>query len=200
MKKLVALSAVALMTSSAFANTHMVRMFGWDQGQRTNSFDFSTSSDDSKTESNVRNIAINYAYAITGSFQVGATYKNYSLSFDDKTLGGTSQTLGFSGYYNLAGSTIDTTYLALHYETQTYSDDGQTVTVNTTTVNSKDGNKQSNYIIEAGHRFSVGTGLGFNLNYAPSVMYSIATDTVKGQDDLTTNTLTWNFLKFDVLF
>lgn len=192
MKKLVALSAVALMTSSAFANTHMVRMFGWDQGQRTNSFDFSTSSDDTTAEVSARNIAINYAYAITGSVQVGGTYKNYNRVSNDDVQSGSFQTVGISGYYNLAGTTVDTTYLALHYNQTSFADDA--------TSSSRDGEAQTDIILEAGHRFSVGTGLGFNLNYAPSVLYTMNTTTPDGGDDTNTSTFTWNFLKFDVLF
>lgn len=193
MKKLVAVAAVTLMTGSAFANTHMVRMFGWDQGARTNSFDFSTSSDDTAAETSARNIAVNYAYAITGSFQVGATYKNYNRTQNDNVQAGSFQTVGLSGYYNLAGQTIDTTYLALHYNQTTLSDD---ITGNT----SRDGETQTDIILEAGHRFSVGTGLGFNVNYAPSVLYTMNTATPDGGEDTNTSTLTWNFLKFDVLF
>lgn len=192
MKKLLAVAAVTLMTGSAFANTHMVRMYGWDSGARNNSFDFNTYSDDTANEVTARNIALNYAYAITGSIQVGATFKNYQRTSDSDVQAGSFQTLGLSGYYNFAGQTVDTTYVGLHFDATTFADDA--------TTNSRDGEEQTDIILEAGHRFSVGTGWGFNLNYAPSVLYTMNTTTPDGGDDTKTNTLTWNFLKFDVLF
>ena len=192
MKKLLVVAVAALMTSTAFAQKHMVRMYGWDSGDRASSFDFSTTSNDKTAKTATTNIAINYAYAITDAFQLGVTYKSYTGEEAGTDVNKTTQGLSF--YYNVDKKVQDTCYLALHYNMTAWGEaEGTTA--------AKD-DAQTDIILEYGHRFAVGSAWGFNLNFAPSVSYVMSTFTpdAAGQDDVATTSLAWNFLKFDVLF
>ena len=192
MKKLLVVATVALMTTSAFAKSHMVRMFGWDGGDRTSSFDFSLENDGADTETTTRKIALNYAYAVTSEIQVGGTYKNYNESTDGDVNAGSYTTIGLSGYYNLDGDLGNTNYLGLHYNMTSFADDA--------TSSSQDGNTQNDIVLEFGHRWTVGSAWGFDLTYAPSVTYTLSTVTPDGGDSTSPTALGWNFLKVDVLF
>ena len=192
MKKLLVVATIALMTTSAFAKTHMVRMFGWDGGARTNSFDFALTNDGADTATTTRNIALNYAYAVTSEIQVGGTYKSFTSATDGDTNAGSYTTIGLSGYYNLDGDIGNTNYLGLHYNMQSFADDA--------TVQSQDGDTQNDIVLEFGHRWTVGSGWGFDLTYAPSVTYTLSTVTPDGGDSTSPTALGWNFLKADILF
>lgn len=201
MKKLL-VAILALGSVTAFAHDgdhkHMVRMYGWDSGSRAMSFDLSKTSDDkdSNAKTDKTNVALNYAYAINGNWQVGATYK--SVTGKDAGTKVDANTMGLSGYYNLDGKVEDTCYVALHYNMTSYGKDGSSI--NGVSGNKDD--KQTDIVLEYGHRFSVGSAWGFHLTYAPAVSYTMSDfdDDTAGVDNIKTNTLAWNFLKFDVLF
>ena len=196
MKKLLVVVVAAMITTSAFAQKSMVRMYGWDSGDRASSFDFSKSTNDVKDneEDNMR-IAINYAYAVTNAVQVGLTYDSNKNTTDGDAQAGDYTKTGLSFYYNMEKKVNDTCYVGLHYNMTTYADD-------ITTASSKDGDKNTDIILEYGHRFAVGSAWGLNLAFAPSVMYAMSTyaPDADGADDVKSTNLAWNFLKFDVLF
>ena len=201
MKKLLVVATVALMTTSAFAKSHMVRFYGWDGGARNNSFDFSTVSNDADgaAETSTTNIALNYAYAVTSEIQIGATYRSYTGTAANEAVGATKPsdvartTMGISGYYNLDGDIGNTNYLALHYDMTNWGE--------ADSEGAKD-DSQTDLILEFGHRWTVGTGWGFDLTYAPSVTYTMTTFSpdAAGSNDVVTSQIGWNFLKVDVLF
>jgi hypothetical protein len=191
MKKLLVVAIAAMVTTSAFAQKSMVRMYGWDSGMRASSFDFSTTSDDKDSKTATTNIAINYAYAITDAFQLGVTYKSYTGEVSSTDVNKSTQGLSF--YYNMAKKVNDTCYLGLHYNMTTWGEAESGVAA-------KD-DAQNDIVLEYGHRFSVGSAWGFDLAFSPAVMYTMSTFTPDaGGDDVKTNSLSWNFLKFDVLF
>lgn len=201
MKKLLVVAIAAMVTTSAFAQKSMVRMYGWDAGSRSTSFDFSMSGNDKDVTSATDNkkeeqrIAINYAYALTDAFQLGVTYVNDKTAYDGDVAADSYTTTGLSFYYNMDKKVNDTCYLGLHYNMTTYADD-------VTGASSKDGDKQTDIVLEYGHRFAVGSAWGFDLAFAPSVMYAMSTyaPDADGADDVKSTDLSWNFLKFDVLF
>lgn len=193
MKKLLVVAVAAMITTSAFAQKSMVRMYGWDGGDRASSFDFSKYTDDRKNaESDDMRIAINYAYALTDAFQLGVTYDSKKETTDGDVDAGSYTKTGLSFYYNIGKKVNDTCYVALHYNMTSYADDA--------TSGSKDGDKNTDIILEYGHRFAVGSAWGLNLAFAPSVMYAMSTYAPDAGDDVKATTLAWNFLKFDVLF
>lgn len=167
---------------------HMVRMYGFDDAGISSSFDvsFGTTTGNSNVEdadSAENNLALNYAYAINGNWQVGGTYKNKGTAAGDTT------TMGLSAYYNMAGDIANTCYVGLHYNMTTDADD----------------NKATEIALEYGHRWHLGHAWGMHLTYAPSLMWSQTTSTL--DDDSATNyvdevesALAWNWIKFDVLF
>jgi hypothetical protein len=194
MKKLLVVAIAAMVTTSAFAQKSMVRMYGWDSGSRASSFDFSTFSDDvDGSESSDMRIAINYAYAITNAFQIGLTYDSKKETTDGDVDAGSYTKTGLSFYYNMAKKVNDTCYLGLHYNMTSFADDDAT-------IGSQDGNKNTDIVLEYGHRFAVGSAWGFDLAFSPAVMYTMTTKTPDTGDDVKETSLAWNFLKFDVLF
>ena len=205
MKKLL-VAIVALASVSVFADHHnMVRMYGWDAGNRASTFDVSLSNDDADEKGESQRIALNYARAF-GQYQVGITYVSDSStdtgSADSKQSGTTT---GLSFYYNMEEDIKNTCYLALHYNMHASSSDtGKTWNFGGSQELGEDDTATS-IILEYGHRWAVGSAWGLNLTYAPSVMYNMtsydwdvaANDDSKGKSH---NSLAWNFLKFDVLF
>jgi hypothetical protein len=182
MKKLLVVAITALVATSAFAQKSMVRFSGFDaDNSGTSTFDVSFGTkDDGTTKSSTNNLALNYAYAVTDALQVGVIFQNNNDESGDEV-----RTMGLSAYWNVANKLVDTHYVGVHLlSTEDASD-----------------NKTSTTALEYGYRFSVGSAWGFNLTYAPAVTYAMATKKFDaGGDDEKSADLTWNFLKFDVLF
>lgn len=202
MKKLLT-AVLALSAATTFAaNENMVRMYGWDAGNRATSFDVSMSGDDAKEAGKKQRIALNYARAF-GQWQVGLTYVTQSEAEASATSPQTESdytTIGLSGYYNLDADLANTGYVALHYNTHTTSDGGD---IGTVTLGKDD--TATTIALEYGQRWSVGSAWGLNLTYAPSVMYSMTTvdydaDASADAKGEAHTDLAWNFLKFDVMF
>jgi hypothetical protein len=150
-----------------------------DFGNAGNSSTFDISFDDEDAnDTHNSNIALNYTYSINGSWMVGASYSNEQSTTVNST--GT----GVHGYYNLDGQTVDTCFAGLHYDMMDPKGDDN----NSTTI-----------ALEYGHRFSVGSWNRFHLAFSPSVSYAMTT-TETATDDVKSNALAWNFIKFDVLF
>ncbi len=203
MKKLL-VALLALSTVSAFADMHehegkdlkhMVRFFNFTDSGMSKSFDLSLNSNDADSETNTTNIALNYAYAINNNWQVGVTYKSYTGEVSGSDVDAT--TMGLSGYYNFGKSLDSTSYVALHYN---MTEIGETGTYNSVALSEDD--TVTDITVEYGHRFHVGHVWGLHLTYAPSIAYTVSTfePDASGSDEVDTNTLAWNWIKFDVLF
>ena len=164
MKKLL-VALIAITTSSVFAaNDNMVRFTNIDNTNTTRSFDVSMSSDDADNKTTEQNIAVNYARAF-GQFQVGVTYRSYAGESGGNKNAGT--TMGLSGYYNLESDLANTCYLALHYDMHASSKNGYDFGGK----NLGEDDTASTITLEYGHRWAVGSAWGFNLTFAPSVMF-----------------------------
>lgn len=215
MKKLLA-AVLTVATFSAIASEHnMVRFYGWDGGDRTQSFDFSMSGNDADKAKADQNIALNYARAF-GQWQVGITYKSMTSTVDGDSSGSVNAqsseisydngtTTGLSVYYNSKSDLKNTCYFAFHYNMTAYTADSVSFTDENgtaTNVTTDTDASLTEMALEYGHRWAVGSAWGFNLTYAPSVAYTMGTWSfdANGVDDIATTDLSWNFLKFDVLF
>lgn len=197
MKKIIAV-AVLVLSMNALADhhqKHMVSFSGYESGNtETRSLDFTHSTGDNESNDNVftRNIALNYAYAFTNSYQLGFTYKNFLKETNGVTSrGDESSTMGINLTYNFSQELADTNYLTIGYSAQVdeESDAGN------------DGQKTNIWNIVFGHRFSMGTVWGMNFNYSPSAEVAISSTSFDAnQDDVATTAITLNFVKFDVLF
>lgn len=196
MKKLIAL-AIALVSFSALAdNRHMVTLSGYETGDRQDrSLDF-TNSTGGSTRDLTRNIALNYAYGITDSLQIGFNYKNFKYTQGGQTQTNTNglqsnHTYGLQVIYNFAHRLYDTSYAAVHYDMQKFTESNGA---------GGDADKVNTWSFEAGHRFSIGTIWGMNFNYSPSATLSFAKTSADTGNDSSTTNFTLNFVKFDVLF
>ena len=194
--------AIALVSFGAIADEHhkhMVTISGWESGNvQDRSIDFGMSSNDKKNEEEVRNVALNYAYAITNSWQIGAKFKSYLEESNNKTVsGGDSTTYGVFGIYNFAGKLTDTNYLSLGYDMQENEDSDASGAL-------KDSSEVNTWTLEFGHRFSLGHLWNMDFNWSPSIEVSRATtedDAVIGSDDeFVTTAVGFNVLKVDILF
>ncbi len=183
---------VALASLSAFADhhqKHMVTLSGYEGNQTDRSLDFSnsTGSDSLNKNTTTSNIALNYAYAVTDSFQVGASYKNFRKEVSGVNDLDSVKSMGLQVIYNFAGQLSDTNYAAVHYDTQTVT---------------QSNDKTNTWSAEFGHRFSMGTVWGMNFNYSPSASLAFAktAPAASGADDSSTTSVSLNFVKFDVVF
>ena len=188
---------------------HMVRMYGFEDAGNAKSVDFSMSGNDVEDEeASMRNIALNYAYAINNQWQVGVTYKNYTSTVDGDVVQAedfndwnSTTTMGLSGYYNFGGESLTSTcYVGLHYNMTTYND--ADVDSDGNDAGDDNGASATTIALEYGHRFEVGHAWGMHLTYAPSVSYSMTTTSPADDDadDVNSTALAWNWIKFDVLF
>jgi hypothetical protein len=194
MKKLLVIALVA-MTTTAFAGKSMIRMSGFDSGDRVNSFDLSMSSNDADSKTNWTHININYAYEVASQIQVGIGYQSLTGELGGADIG--ANTITVSGYYNFLKKIQDSNYVALHYAMTSYAE----ATSGVFGFNGDKDDSATTITLEYGKRWHVGSGWGFDLTYAPSVQYAMNTFTDDSADDsLATNTLSWNFGKFDILF
>lgn len=202
MKKLVLVAMVASFATAAFAQKHMVRFYDFDNTDSgTSSFDVSMMSDNADDKDSTTNIALNYAYAINNMWQVGATYKSRTGESGGNDFGGT--TMGLSGYYNVNGDLTNTHVIGLHYLMHSASDGSYEFMGGDDAIGEDD--SASTIALEYGHRWQVGSAWGFNLTYSPTVTYAMTSYDwdVDANDDANGDSytsLTWNFLKFDVLF
>jgi len=181
MKKLL-VAVLALSTVSAFAQKSLITFGTFGDAGNSSTFDVSNStSDDGTNETSTTNVAVNYTYAISDSFMAGVTLGNYAA--DDSATNFT--TAGVQFYYNLDGTVNDTCYVGLHHKVMTYGNDDVTTATS----------------LEYGHRFAIGSRKKFNLAFSPSIAYTMSTrDYDADQDDMVESSLSWNWIKFDVLF
>ena len=180
--------AVAVLSMSAFASKSMVTLSGYEGGAPENkSLDFSNITGSRAPHNTTTNLALNYAYAVTDSVQVGAKYKNFRKEDSGSVVGNSSKTLGLQVIYNFAGQLSDTNYAAVQYDTQTVT---------------QSNDKTNTWTAEFGHRFSMGTVWGMNFNYSPSASLAFAktAPAASGADDSSTTSVSLNFVKFDVVF
>lgn len=195
MKKLLC-AVIALSSVSAFAQKSMVTLSGYETGAHADrSLDFfNKSGTEGAARTNQSNLALNYAYAVTDTFQVGASYKKHKheTNGDIANAGDDSSTIGVQVIYNFAHKLTDTCYAALHYD-MTNSKDSDAA---------EDGSKTNTLGLEYGHRFTLGTVMGLNFNYSPSatLAFGKTSPNASGADDSSTTVVSLNFVKFDVLF
>jgi hypothetical protein len=198
MKKLLVL-AVAIMTTGAFAQKSMIRFSGIDSGSRANSFDLSMrNNDNDASKTDWTHINLNYAYTVAPQIQVGLGYQ--SLTGENAGTDVDANRITVSGYYNFMKDIKNSNYVALHYGMASYGEAGAAL-FGFNSAAAKD-DSETTITLEYGKRWHIGTGWGFHLTYAPSVQYAMNTlvKDAAGQDDVTTNDLSWNFVKFDVMF
>ena len=181
MKKLL-VAVLALTTVSAFAQKSLITFGSFGDAGNSGTFDVSNSTED-KNDTSTTNVMVNYTYAISDSFMAGVKVGNYAQG---DTSVANYTTTGVQFYYNLDGTVNDTCYVGLHYTMKDMDTDDKTTTT----------------ALEYGHRFAVGSWKGFNLAFSPSISYSMATTDydLASKDDLKETSLSWNWIKFDVLF
>lgn len=194
MKKLLVVAVAVLVSASAFAQKSLVRLDGCFDGQCDN-LDLRLTGDDQDKEEKSQTIALNYAYLFTDNIGAGLTYRTHKATVDgDVTnVGDDSSTIGLSGYYNLNGGWNDTSFVALHYNMTTNGDDDTT----------KDsGNKETDIVLEYGHRVTVGKAFGVNFSWAPSVSYTMSkrAENDSKNDDVNSTALTLNVANVAVTF
>lgn len=208
MKKFIAL-AVALVSLSAVAHNHdhgdykhMVTLGGYEGDRTERTLDFYWSSDDAKNEKASQNIALNYAYAITQSWQVGGLYKNYEVTTNDKVI---QDNQGYNAFglfviYNFAGKLTDTNWLKLGYTMKNFEESD--LQEDLVTAAGDDDDKLNTISLEFGHRFSLGHLWSMDFNWSPSIEVSRATNepAASGSDDVQTTSVALNVLRVDVLF
>jgi hypothetical protein len=202
MKKFLAI-VVALSSISAFAQRHMVTLSGYENDRQDRSLDLYNAfggANGPAANARTRNIALNYAFAVTNFLQVGALYKNY-----ENTIGGdqsaddqSSTTMGLFVIYNFAHRLTDTNYLGLKYTTQKFKESDVAEVGDA----GDDDDKLDTWSLEFGHRFSLGTLWNMNFNFSPSVELAFAkfAPAESGRDDSSTTEFRLNVIKFDVLF
>jgi len=200
MKKIIAIAIASLSMNAMAAGKSMVTLSGYetgsnDNGQNNRSLDFSSSTGN-RDSANVSttNLALNYAYAVTDSVQVGLNYKNFNkkTSGDVKEVGDKSNTMGLQAIYNFDHKLTDTCYAAVHYD----------LTKNEESQGNDKATKTNTWGFEYGHRFSLGNLWGMNVNYSPSATLAFAktASDASGTDDVSTTNVSLNFVKFDVIF
>lgn len=200
MKKFIAIAA-ALVSFGAFAdhhmeNRHMVTVSGWENARdntlnRSVDFNWSTGGTSHNTQ---KSIALNYAYALNGSWQIGGEYAMLDQEGSQKATTEASR-WGVFGIYNFKGQLHNTNYLALKYSMYQREEDSAAGAKSTDT-------ETDTWTLEFGHRFSLGTLWGMNYNWSPSISAAVAgTDNnIAPKTESSTTTVTLNVLKVDVLF
>lgn len=211
MKKLLVALVAMTMVSAAMADGHsMIRLDGCFDGQCDN-LNFNMDSDDAKdAELKSQNIALNYAIAFGGNWGAGITYKQMSSTRDGEVYEGSLgesdnyTTTGLSFYWNKDGSWSDSCFAALHYNMTSAKD--ATVDEDGVNLASDSGAfDRTDISIEYGHRFNLGSLMGVNWNWSPSVMYTMSTtefddDYTTGEDTIKSTELTLNVANVAVAF
>ena len=187
----------------------------------SDSFDLTTNSSGGESTANGKEhdqsytrIALNYAYAITKQFQLGATYRSLNGEASGANNSAFSaSTIGLNLWWNFNKKLEESAYVGLRYWVTSFDVEAsgagfQTLTRGlytngTPAASNTDGSDVLTQItLELGKRFHVGKWMGFHLTYSPNVEFNSSTlaRDASGIDDVTTSGLTWNWLKFDVLF
>lgn len=193
MKKIL-VGLLTLASVSAFAQKHMVQLGGYENARGAGldrTLDLYNTSGGS-THNTTYSYALNYAYAITPAWQIGAEFRKYDAELAAKA---TDEAIeyGIFGIYNLAGRLTDTTYVGAKY------------LLGNRETRDQAGNKSADddsmtLAFELGHRFLLGTLWGMQYNWSPNLSLGIiALDPDQGGDASRTE-LSFNVLKVDVLF
>lgn len=201
MKKFIAIAA-ALVSFGAFAdhhmeNRHMVTLSGWEDAATSDlnrSLDIGYNHTGGASHSTRRNIALNYAYAINGMWQVGGEYAMWNSEGANKA-STDSMRYGIFAIYNFKGQLHNTNYLGLKYSMM-----NKEVEDNTGTTSDAD---TTMWTLEFGHRFSLGTLWGMNYNWSPSISVTksdLEDDKKSPKEDYSSTNVALNVLKVDILF
>lgn len=194
MKKFV-IGLLALTTVSAFAQStapadvrHMVQLSGYEGDQQQRSVDL-YSSNGGSSHNTTTNIAMNYAYAFSSTWQFGGLFKSYNNE-GKGSAGSDKTTYGVFGYWNLANRLTDTNYLGLKYEMGNSKTNG----------NTSGRNNFQQLSVEFGHRFHLGNLWGMSYNWSPSAELGVARLDPKHGGTSSSTEVRLNVLKVDVLF
>ncbi len=196
MKKLL-VAILALTTASAFAGNSMIRLDGCFDGT-CDTLDFDMYSDDVKdSETKTQNLALNYAMSFAGNWGAGLTFAQESKTTDGDISSSNQennhQAITISGYYNMDGAWDDSCFVGLHYTMDTVEDHDTT---------DDSGWKDTTIGLEFGHRYKLGSLVGVNWNWAPSVSYNMTTRAFNNDDadDVKATNLTLNVANVAVTF
>ncbi len=190
MKKLL-LGLMALSSVSAFAQMHMVQLSGYEGSRQDRSLDLYTSNGGSN-HSTVSNIALNYAFAFTPTWQLGALYKKFQEEGAGSAKDNRS-TYGIFGLWNLSNRLTDTNYLGLKYQM------GNLEVKNSAGAKTNDDDTQT-LSAEFGHRFLLGKLYDMSYSWSPSAELGVARIDPDTGDNSSTTEFKLNVLKVDVLF
>lgn len=195
MKKLL-IGSLALASVSAFAQStmsprHMIQLSGYEGTQEDRSLDI-YSSNGGSSHSTRSNVALNYAFAVTPSWQLGALFKKFQNEGAGKEKLET-QTFGVFGIWNLAQRLTDTTFVGLKYQM------GNQENKNTLGIKTNDDDTQT-ISAELGHRFTLGTLWAMNFNWSPSLELGVSRIDPDQGDESSSTEVKLNVLKVDVLF
>jgi hypothetical protein len=201
MKKLL-VAVLALTTMSAFAGNSMIKLDGCFDGT-CDTLDFNMAGDDTDAADASMNLAFNYAMAFGGNYGAGLTFAKSSQTTDgDMVVGNESdnaQTIGLSFYWNKDGSWDDSCFAAFHYNMVSWAD----ADVTAGGADSEDtGAEATQMVVEFGHRYKLGSLMGLNWNWTPSVSYAMtaATSNVEDADTVNSTELTINVANMAVTF
>ncbi|MEX0798169.1 MAG: hypothetical protein WD025_01915 [Bacteriovoracaceae bacterium] len=199
MKKLLLIAIAATLTGSVFAQNekHMIQFYGWDSGSRGQSVDLSRTSNDADQETNLTNVSLNYAYALTPAFQLGATWRSLQGEFVGADVD--ASTIGLNFFWNLEEKLTDTHVLGLRYWVTNYNE-ALSAGASEDYVAASEDDTITDLAFEYGYRWKIGSGWDSTVTFAPSVAYEISTFQPDSGNDVVTSNLSWNFLKFDLLF
>lgn len=195
MKKFL-LGVLTLTSITAFADDHMkhmIQLSGYEDGRSSDlnrSLDLYNSSGgtDSSTTSSY---ALNYAYTLTDSLQLGAQFASWNQEgkgeIENKAI-----EYGIFGIWNFAHRMTDTTYAGLKYlvgSAESRSATGDKSDADSMTVS-----------VQVGHRFTLGNLWGMNYSWSPNLELGVTgIDPDKGDESSETE-VSLNLLKVDVLF
>lgn len=192
MKKIL-VGFLALASVSAFAQKHMVQLSGYEDA-RTSSMNRSLdlyNTSGGTAHNTTTSIALNYAYAFTNSFQLGAEYRSFKSEGAAKAET-ENMRYGIFGIWNFAGRLTDTTYVGLKYTM------GDSEVTDATGAKSEADNMTLS--AELGHRFTLGTLWGMTYNWSPSLELGVVGIDPKKGDESSQTEFKLNVLKVDVLF
>lgn len=202
MKKLL-VAVLALTTMSAFAGNSMIKLDGCFDGT-CDTLDFNMAGDDVEdAEASSMNLALNYAMAFGGNYGAGITFAKSTKTTDgDMVVGNESdnaQTIGLSFYWNKDGSWDDSCFAAFHYNMVSWAD----ADVTAGGADSEDSGTEATQIgLEFGHRYKLGSLMGVNWNWTPSVSYTMTASegNADGSDTVNSTDLTINVANMAVTF
>lgn len=189
---------VALISSSLFAQQHMIRFDLDTSSSNISTVDFDyKNDDDGSTTTRTSTLFFNYAYTIDKNMQVGFTYGNQRA--DNDVVDGNETTIGLDFYYSFKDDFLRANYLGFHLHSVKVNDEYVTAGGDNSTEASSDGDKTTRFIIEYGQRFYLTEMWGASLVFSPAINLSINTTKFDdGTDDQKIHEIIWDLLKIEL--